>query len=227
MPGRLAIYDDSVFKKDCFETLKIFKDNIKVLDKKYNIAPTINIPVFLNTAKYTYAHFGLIPSWANDKKSININARSETIFEKKSFRESFKTKRCLIPVNGYYEWKNGIAHFIKPKKNSYFVFAGIYDIWFDNNLKQNILSVALITTEPNDTIKTLHDRMPVLLDKKDWKLWLSKNSSFEELNQIMKPSKNESIEFYEVSNLVNSVKNNSIECIESFKKEQMVQQSLF
>lgn len=227
MPGRLAIYDDRSFKDDCFNTLGILKDNIKLLNKRYNIAPTINIPVFLNTASYTYAHFGLIPSWADSKKSMNINARSETIYEKKSFRDSFKSKRCLIMVNGYYEWKEGIPYFIKPKIDDYFVFAGIYDIWFDNDIKKNILSAALITTEPNEKIEKLHDRMPVILDKKDWKLWLGKNSSLEDLNSLFKPCNSDIIEYDEVSDLVNSVKNDSEDCIKGFKRKKQIQQSLF
>jgi len=104
MPGRLAIYDDISFKEDISNTFGVYKDEIKVLDKKYNIAPTINIPIFTNSLHYTYAHFGLIPSWEKDRSCININARSETIYEKVSFKEAYRQRRCIIPVNDYYEW---------------------------------------------------------------------------------------------------------------------------
>jgi putative SOS response-associated peptidase YedK len=220
VPGRLAIYDDIKFKDDILKILGILKDDIKILNKKYNIAPTINIPVFLNTARYTYASFGLIPSWAKDKSSININARGESIYEKVTFKESFKNKRCLIPINGYYEWKKdpltnkSIPYIIKPKDDTYFALAGIYDIWYDESLNQNILTTALITTEPNNTIKELHDRMPVILDKKDWKTWLSKSSDIYTLNSLLKPSEDKIIEINEVSELVNSIKNDSQECLD-------------
>lgn len=220
MPGRLAVFDDEEFKKDCLETLGILKDDIKSLDKRYNIAPTIDIPVFLNTARYTYAHFGLIPSWAKDRSSININARSESIYEKPSFKESFKTKRCLIPINGYYEWKKdtltnkSIPYIIKSKQTSYFALAGVYDIWYDSKLDKKVLGVALVTTQPNQTIEKLHDRMPVVLDKSDWRKWLSKNSTTDTLLSILKPCKDELIEIDEVSDLVNSIKNDSKQCLD-------------
>jgi putative SOS response-associated peptidase YedK len=223
LPGRLAIYDDIPFKEDCFNTLGILKDNIKILNQRYNIAPTTNIPVFLNTANYTYAHFGLIPAWAKDRSSLNINARCESVFEKASFKESIKSKRCLIPINGYYEWKKeeysnkSIPHIIKPKDKNYFALAGIYEIWYDKEIGQNILTVALITTKPNEIINTIHDRMPVFLDKKDWKIWLSKDSTPRDLNTLLKPSSNDIISIEEVSELINSVKNDSIDCLDKTK----------
>lgn len=220
MPGRLAVYDDISFKQECLNTLGILKDDIKELNKRYNIAPTVNIPVFLNTARYTYAHFGLIPSWAKDKSSININARCETVYEKSSFKEAFKTKRCLIPINGYYEWKKdhlankSVPYIIRPKEGDYFALAGIYDIWYDKDLGQNILSAAIITTEPNETIAKLHERMPVILDKKEWKTWLGKSSDLKTLNALMKPSSDKIIRIDEVSDLVNSIKNDSPQCLD-------------
>lgn len=224
MPGRLAVYDDSSFKRDCLDVLGILKDDIKELDKRYNIAPTVSIPVFLNTARYTYAHFGLIPSWAKDRNSMNINARSETVYEKSSFKEAFKTKRCLIPVNGYYEWEKdplanrSVPYIIRPKEGDYFALAGVYDIWYDKDLGQNILSAAIITTEPNDTIAKIHERMPVILDKKEWKTWLGKNSDLQTLNTLMKPSRDGIIQIDEVSELVNSIKNDSQECLDKTVK---------
>ncbi len=233
MPGRLAIYDDSSFKADIYNTFGTFNDQIQVINKKYNIAPTINIPIFTNTLDYTYGHFGLIPSWAKDRSSININARSETIYEKASFKEAYRQRRCIIPVNGYYEWikdretKKSIAYLINSKEKNYFAFAGVYEQWYDNSIGQILLTTALITTEPNEKIASIHDRMPVVLEQKDWTKWLDTNSSFMELNKLFKPCSSDIITINEVGDLVNSVKNDSPECLLKSNRVQMTQASLF
>jgi len=233
MPGRLSIYEDISFKEDIFSTFGTFQDNIQVLYKRYNIAPTIDIPIFTNTKEYTYAHFGLIPSWSNDRSNININARSETVFEKNSFRESYKQRRCLIPVNGYFEWekdditKQSTPHIITSHTQNYFAFAGIYEYWYDNTIGQTILSCALLTTQPNKKIETIHDRMPVILENKDWDTWLNLNSSYTELNKLYTPLSSNNVNITEVNDLVNSVKNDSIECIQKSTKLKLIQDTLF
>ena len=233
MPGRLAIYDDIAFKEDIFNTFGSFSDEIQVLFKRYNIAPTINIPIYTNTKKYTYAHFGLIPSWAKDRTNININARSETVFEKMSFKESYKQRRCIIPINGYYEWekdaqtKQSIPYIITSNTHNYFALAGVYEYWFDNNIGKTILSCALLTTEPNEKIAKIHDRMPVILEQKNWKRWLDNDTSFFELNKLFKSYPSELIDIEEVGELVNSVRNDGVECLLKSRRVQMVQESLF
>ena len=233
MPGRLAIYDDISFKKDIFDTFGVFNDDIQVLYKRYNIAPTINIPIFTNKLQYTYAHFGLIPSWAKDRKNLNINARSESVYEKSSFKEAYKQRRCIIPLNGYYEWekddetKQSIPFLISPTKKNYFAIAGIYEYWFDNSIGKTVLSCALLTTQPNEKIEKLHDRMPVILEQKDWKIWLDEHSSFTTLNRLYPPILDESVLITQVNDMVNSVKNDSIECTQKSNKQILVQNSLF
>lgn len=233
MPGRLAIYDDNSFKSDIKNIFGDFNDDIIALYKRYNIAPTVSIPIYLNTKVYTYAHFGLIPSWANDRSAMNINARSETVFEKASFKEAYKQRRCLIPINGWYEWKKdqetkrSIPHIITPKNKNYFALAGIYETWYDNKIDKTILSCALITTQPNETIEKIHDRMPVILDQKDWNIWLDPNSTYEKLNKLFKPYPNDEVQIYEVDDIVNSIKNDTPSCIEKSTKTSMVQGSLF
>ena len=233
MPGRLAIYDDEAFKKQIFDTFGSFDDDIQILYKRYNIAPTINIPIFTNTKRYTYAHFGLIPSWAENRKTIHINTRSETVFEKQSFRESYKQRRCIIPVNGYYEWekdletKESVPFLISSSTNDFFTFAGIYEYWYDNVLGKTILSCALLTTEPNEKIGKIHDRMPVILDPKDWAVWLDEDSNFETLNSLYTPFLDEHIIITKVNDLVNSVKNDSQDCIKKSNKINLVQNKLF
>jgi len=233
LPGRLSIFDDEAFKQDIFNQFGPFRDTIGLLNKQYNIAPTLNIPIYTNSKIYTYTHFGLIPSWAKDHSSMQINARSETVFEKSSFKEAYKQRRCLIPINGYFEWKKDAAskkskpHFITSASGDYFVFAGIYESWYDNTLGKTILTCALLTTEPNEKIATLHDRMPVILQSHQWELWLNHRSNYSELNSLFAPLPSDKIRYIRVSDLVNSVKNDSVECIAENLETEPRQGTLF
>ena len=233
MPGRLCMFDDVAFKQDIANNLGVFKDTIGVLNKQYNIAPTLNIAIYTNTKVYTYAHFGLIPSWAKDRASTQINARSETVFEKSSFKEAYKQRRCLIPLNGYFEWKKDAqskkskAHFIVSASGDYFVFAGIYESWYDNTRGETILTCALLTTEPNEKIASLHDRMPVILESHQWELWLDDRSSYRDLNTLFVPLSSDKIRYFRVSELVNSVKNDSMACIAQELETEPRQGTLF
>ena len=219
MPGRLCMFDDSAFKYDITKQFGPFRDSVGVLDKRYNIAPSLDIAIYTNTKIYTYAHFGLIPSWAKNRSSMQINARSESVFEKSSFKEAYKHRRCLIPLNGYFEWKKdpqskkSQAHFIVSEHGDYFVFAGIYESWYDNARNKNILTCALLTTEPNEKIAALHDRMPVILEPHQWELWLDERSTYVELNRLFLPLPSDRIRYFPVSDCVNSVKNEGVECI--------------
>ena len=213
------MFDDIVFKEDILKKFGVFRDRVGDLNKQYNIAPTINIAMYTNTKLYTYAHFGLIPSWATSRASIQINARSETVFEKSSFKEAYKQRRCLIPLNGYFEWKKdaatkkSIPHFIVSATGDYFTFAGIYESWYDNALGNTILTCALLTTEPNEKIAGLHDRMPVILESHQWDLWLDDRSSYSMLNTLFAPLASDKVRYFRVSDLVNNVRNDSEECI--------------
>ncbi|NOR56033.1 MAG: hypothetical protein GQ531_07470 [Sulfurovum sp.] len=231
MPGRLSIFDDVTFKEDITKKFGTFRDTLGVLNKHYNIAPTLDIPIYTNTKVYTYAHFGLIPSWAKERTSMQINARSETVFEKSSFKEAYKQRRCLIPVNGYFEWKKDAqskmskAYFIVSASHDYFVFAGIYESWYDNTLKKTILTCALLTTEPNDKIASIHDRMPVILEEYQWGLWLDNQSTYHDLNALYVPLSSDKMRYFPVSETVNSVKNDTVECIKEESKAR--QRTLF
>ena len=233
MPGRLCMFDDFSFKQDIAKKFGGFRDTIGVLNKQYNIAPTLNIAMYTNKNVYEYAHFGLIPSWAKDRSSMQINARSETAFEKSSFKEAYKQRRCLIPLNGYFEWKKDSvskkskAHFIASTTGDYFVFAGIYESWYDNSLQKTILTCALLTTEPNEKIATLHDRMPVILEADQWELWLDDKSNYSELNRLFVPLSSDNIKYFRVSEYVNSVKNDGMMCIEKNLKTEPRQGTLF
>ena len=233
MPGRLSMFDDVAFKQDIANKFGSFRDTIGVLNKQYNISPTLNIAIYTNTKVYTYAHFGLIPSWASKRSSMQINARSESVFEKSSFKEAYKQRRCLIPLNGYFEWKKdpiskkSQPHFVVSANGDYFVFAGIYESWYDNALEETLLTCALLTTQPNEKIATIHDRMPVILESNQWELWLNHKSNYNELNTLFIPLPSDKIKYFRVSEVVNNVKNNSVECITKNLKTQPRQGTLF
>ena len=227
------MFDDLAFKEDIKNNFGGFRDTVGVLNKQYNIAPTLNIAMYTNAHVYTYAHFGLIPSWAKGRGSMQMNARSETVFEKSSFKEAYKQRRCLIPVNGYFEWKkdpetkSSQAYFIVSSEHPYFVFAGIYEWWYDNALKKPILTVALLTTEPNNMVDTIHDRMPVILEQHQWKVWLDDKSTYADLNTFYEPLASEKMRYFSVGEMVNSVRNDGVGCIEEVQAVGSRQRSLF
>lgn len=228
MPGRLAIYDDTSFKSDANKFIK--NDMIGNLTPRYNIAPTIPIPTLLNNGNYLYTHFGYLPSWAKDKKSMNINARSESIFEKSTFRDSFKSRCCIIPINGFYEWqvenKEKRPFFVSSIKNDYMALAGIWDEWFDIELNMKIVTVALITCDANEKLGKIHPRMPIVLEKKDFDTWLH-SENIKEINELFKIYPSEEIALYEVSSNVNKVLFDEESCVKRVKKEPVGQLALF
>lgn len=228
MPGRLAIFDDKSFKEDAKELIK--NNILGDLNPRYNIAPTLPIPALLNNGNYLYTHFGYLPSWAKSKKSMNINARSESIFEKQTFRDSFRFRRCIIPINGFFEWevedKEKTPFFVKDTQNDYLALAGIWDEYFDSELDMNIVTVALITCDANEKLGKIHHRMPVVLEKKDFSAWLL-SQDIKEVNSLFNIYPSEKLELYEVSSNVNKVLFDEPSCINEIEKFEVGQQTLF
>jgi len=224
LPGRLAIYNDIAFKEDSKELIK--NDMIGSLNPRYNIPPTIPIPALLNNGNYLYTHFGFLPSWASSKSSMNINARSESIYEKKTFRDSFRFKRCIIPINGFYEWKvedkEKTPYFVSDSSKDYMALAGIWDEYFEESLNMNIVTVALITCDANDKLGEIHHRMPVVLDKKDFKIWL-KSDDIVDVNKLFSIYPSEKLKLYEVTSEVNKVLFDEATCIKKLIKEEPAQ----
>ncbi len=180
---------------------------------RYNSAPSQELAVISSEtpSKLSYYKWGLIPFWAKDAKIGNklINARAETITEKPSFRNSLKSKRCLVLSDGFYEWKkvgkDKIPFRITLSDNSPFAMAGIWDIWKNPN-GELIKSFSIITTEANELMKELHHRMPVILNREDEKAWLNKTHP-DNVLKLLKPYPSELMDYYEISKLVNSVYN--------------------
>jgi len=158
-----------------------------------------------------FYNWGLIPSWIksiNDANSISkktVNARSETIFEKPSYRDAIKRRRCLIPSTGFYEWrhegKEKIKHLVQTKDQKIFSFAGIYETWTNKQTGEKINTYSMLTMEANDIMKYVHnnrERMPVILHQEDEKYWLSDLKNKDEIYQVIKKYSSE----YMLANVV-------------------------
>lgn len=196
------------------------KNDLPELKPNYNVAPGQFNPVVDRESpnKLELMKWGLIPSWAKDQKIgyKMINARSETVTQKPSFRKSFKVRRCLIPSNGFYEWdkKGGTKkpyHFFL-KDISIFSFSGLWDEW-KNPLGQTVRSYTILTTTPNKIVESFHDRMPVIIDKKDEETWLNSDSTEIELMSLLKPYPAQNMDYYEISTMINSPRNQGRELI--------------
>ena len=158
---------------------------------RYNIAPGQDVLTLRNPEPQTVAEFftwGLIPSWSKEPKGF-INARAETLETKPSFSESFLQRRCLIPADGFYEWKRTgrarQAFFFQLKDEAPFAFAGVWDAWKRNG--EAIKSCAIVTTGANDLLEPVHDRMPVILPEECWKFWLDPRTPRAELKNLLQP----------------------------------------
>ena len=192
------------------------------LQPSFNVAPTDNVAVVLNNGvkQLVAMRWGLVPFWATDPKiaSKHINARAETLTVKPAFKDAFKRRRCLVVADGFFEWqKQGATKlplFIHLEPERSFGFAGLYDIW-SPPLGEKLVTCTIITTEPNELIRPIHDRMPVILPKDAEDFWL--DSAVEDhtrLLDLLQPYQASDMSAFTVSKLVNSVKNNSPECIE-------------
>jgi putative SOS response-associated peptidase YedK len=192
------------------------------MSPRYNIAPTQPVALITNESPHelTFYKWGLIPSWSKDTSiaSKMINARSESAAEKPAFRAAFKRRRCIIPTDGFYEWhqqgKEKVPMFIHFKDQELFGFAGLWEVWNSPDGSE-VRTCTILTTEANDFMQTIHNRMPVILHKEDYPLWLS---SEEEpppvLQALMKPYSGDDLTAYPVSKMVNRPGNDVPELIQ-------------
>lgn len=187
-------------------------DVLPVLQPRYNIAPTQPVPIITSekSKELTIVQWGLIPSWSKDPSIASklINARAETIEEKPSFRAAFKYRRCLIPADGFFEWKavgggKKKPHFIYVGNHEVFAFAGLWESWH-SPAGDEVQTCTILTTKPNNLIRTMHHRMAVILDKEDYDAWLSPDAKPAELKHLLRAYPEERINLYEVSTMVNN-----------------------
>jgi len=189
--------------------------------QRYNIAPTQTAPVVMlgeNKRECLLMRWGLVPSWAKDEKfgSRMINARSETIREKPSFKDSFKTKRCLVPADGFIEWENidgeKQPHYITLQNNGMFAFAGIWSEWKKGG---GLLSTfSIITTHCNSLVQPIHPRMPVILSPEDYDTWLDASSETNTLQSLLTPFPSDRMQRVAISREINSAKNDRADCLQ-------------
>ena len=195
------------------------------LQPRYNIAPTQLVSTVLGSLDSVHQldqlHWGLIPSWAKDTKmgARLINARAETVGEKPAFRAAFRHRRCLVVADGFYEWQRQEnkkqPFYFRLQNDQPFAFAGLWERWKSPEGAE-IQSCTILTTEANDLLRSIHNRMPVILDPKDYDLWLDPAvQNTESLQQLLRPYQPEAMTSYAVSTKVNSPTNNTPECINS------------
>ncbi|MDK8188757.1 SOS response-associated peptidase [Paenibacillus sp. UMB7766-LJ446] len=188
----------------------------------YNAAPMQNIPTIIGSKdgnRLGSLRWGLVPVWAKDDKIGNkmINARAETLAQKPAFKRLINSKRCIIPTNGFYEWrKEGSSKQpmrILMKNDSIFSLAGLYDTWTDPD-GNKLSTCTIITTEPNSLMEDIHNRMPVILHPEDEAEWLGRDSEgIKSLLGLLKPYQASEMRAYEVPKEVGNVRNNNKELL--------------
>lgn len=190
---------------------------------RYNITPTQPVAVIRQNPKepvrgLSTMLWGLIPRWAKDSSGAArmINARSETAATLPTFRDAMKSRRCLIPADGFYEWaktaKSKQPFCFEVNDGELFAFAGLWDRWKDPT-GQWIKSCSILTTTPNAVTSAVHDRMPVILGKDDYDVWLDPEMKDTAVaSDLLKPYEARLMRCYPVSNRVNSVTNDDEEC---------------
>jgi putative SOS response-associated peptidase YedK len=204
------------------------------LQPRYNIAPGQPVATVVATPEHPaprldFHRWGLIPSWAKDPAigSRLINARSETVAEKPSFRAAFKRRRCLVLADGFYEWETlgdrqtKQPHYIFLKDHRPFAFAGLWEHWSDSTSGSELQTCTILTTAPNALMEPIHTRMPVILAPADYAAWLDPDyHQPQALQEMLRPYDDEAMDRYRVSTLVNRPQNDLPGCIEPLVEPQ-------
>ena len=206
------------------------KQRIKALQEKYGIKfdeelarhgyyqvsgfshPRLPVLAMHNRDSFELMQWGLIPSWTKDEEkaielsNMALNAKAESIFEKPMFRNLIMSKRCILPVDGFYEWREiakiKYPYYIFPKGETFFTFGCIYDTWINTETGELINSFSIITTEANEVMAMIHNskkRMPLILENEDWQKWMNPDISIDELKGLLKPCPNETLNYHTIS----------------------------
>ncbi len=202
----------------------VFDDSY--LAPSFNVAPQSFQPVVRLDAEtgereLTIMRWGLVPFWAKDAKIgySTINAKAETITTSPAFREAMKRRRCLVPAYWFYEWKkidvkSKQPHAIALQDGSLFAFAGLWETWKDKATGQTLETYTVITTDPNELMQTLHNRMPVILHRQGYERWLASADPAQLPVDLLKPFPAEEMKAWPVSQDVGNVRNNRPELVE-------------
>ncbi len=182
---------------------------------RYNIAPTQPIAIVRlvdGVRQFALVRWGFIPAWVKDPKTMSLmfNARGETAADKPAYRNAMKRRRCLVPADGFYEWKRDgdrkRPYWVHPRAGGPIAFAGLWEAWMGPN-GEELETAAIVTTAANDALKPLHDRMPVVVPPDAFDLWLEPNVDPQAAATLIAPAPNDLLEAYEVSGAVNRVAN--------------------
>ncbi len=197
---------------------------------RFNIAPSQDILIArydeCNQGEIVAVRWGLLPSWVKDPKNSQkpINARADTAPQKPFFRQAFKKRRCLVPANGFYEWrpegKIKQPFLIHKLNDELFFFAGLFESFISSD--GEVIETALIlTTDANDKVAQIHNRMPVILPAPYYFPWLNtENTDIDYLSSMLRPYPGDNLEIYPVSTIVNSARNETSACVERLTPEQ-------
>lgn len=219
MCGRFSYFIGNDVLKRYFRISKLSHE----IEPKYNIAPNEEVFVVVNENGnlLKLMKWGLLPHWSPDKSSSKkmINARSETIWQKGTFKHSIAKKRCVIPASGFYEWKQDkgkkIPFFFYLEDQEVMPLGGIYDVWY-SDFGYTITSFSIITTEANSVVGEVHDRMPLILSQKNVEKWLDPMIN-EKMTKALMRTYEGPMSNYTVSSYVNSPKNKLKECITRYE----------
>ena len=218
MCGRYTIVSNSKSIKKEFEL-----EETQALDPQYNAAPSYSLPVITDQSpqKLSFYRWGLVPNWAKDIKFGNktINARSESILEKASFKMPIRKQRCLVLANCYFEWQNNedktkTPHLIYCMDQRLFAMAGVWDRWIDQASGEEIRSFSIITVPAAPRTKPLHERMPAILKPSQRTHYLNPNLTMDQVMALLVPYENAQMNAMPISSLVNSPVNNTKEILQ-------------
>jgi putative SOS response-associated peptidase YedK len=221
MCGRYVMATPTEALVERFDVAEVRVDD---LPPSWNVAPTDPVAAIVEREgerRLGTLRWGLVPHWAKTAKdgAKRINARAETVHDNASFRDAFRRHRCLIPANGFYEWKRQPdgkkrPFFIRPVDGAPVAFAGLWAAWHDPSTDEWLRTCTIITTSANERVMPLHDRMPVVLDPADYATWLDPaTDDVIALKALLIPAPDDALEVVEVSPAVNSVRNNGPELL--------------
>ncbi|MFV1999454.1 MAG: SOS response-associated peptidase [Acidimicrobiia bacterium] len=219
MCGRFVQVEKPEFYAEHFGAEFVRTETLKV---NYNVAPTMQVYGIADhddSRVLTSFRWGLIPFWAEDRKigSRAINARSETIADRPMFKSSFAKRRCLIPIDGFYEWerkaKGKLPHYIFGRDGAPLPVAGLWSSWNDPDTDERLVTCTILTGPPNTLLENVHNRMPIVMPADRWDAWLDPGTDDDTLRSLMTVYPADLMNEYAVSTLVNKVTNNTVDLI--------------
>jgi putative SOS response-associated peptidase YedK len=218
--------------------------NTDVFDDETNLAPSFNVApqsfqpvVRLNgetgERELTFMRWGLVPYWSKDGKASfsTINAKSETVATSPVFREAWKTRRCLVPADWFYEWQKLDEKIKQPfaiamKGDGMFAFAGLWEKWKDKTTGQVLRTYTVLTTDPNELMEPIHNRMPVIIPPKDYERWMAPADPAHLPVDLLRPYPAEEMKVWEVGRAVGNTRNNDASLVEPLKENEAIPTTL-